>query len=161
MLTLLHDAIHAELLEVEQRLDTRSHKLRKVLNFTRLEIQRAVEQLPGTRELYERIGLYAVMANHLAGQLLNRKVVSSDDRYLVKLLFTAFKRFAASTDELEPQFGPLDFSDNLPELLQAEFGLTSNDAWQTACNIRARRSHVLAHKEEIIAAAKAKGLIEA
>jgi hypothetical protein len=159
-MSLLRDAVYAEVFEVEQRLSSFEHKARKVLNFFRQEVAREYEMQPATRELYERIAVNRLMALRLAGVLLNRSVerVSKDDRHLARLLMSADQRFADATATLAREYGELDFSNDLPERLQVEFGLDGNDAWLDAGNIRASRSYADAHKDEIIAAATAKGL---
>ena len=152
-MSLLRDAVYAEVFEVEQRLSSFEHKARKVLNFFRQEVARAYESQPATRELYERIAINRLMALRLAGQLLNRSAarVSKDDRHLATLLFSADQRFADAAATLSREYGPLDFSADLPERLQAEYGLDANEAWLDACGIRGARAYAESHREEILA----------
>jgi hypothetical protein len=160
-MSLLKDAVYAEVFEVEQRLSSFEHKARKVLNFFRQEVARAYEMQPATRELYERITINRLMALRLAGQLLDKfpaARVSKDDQHLARLLMSADQRFADATATLSREYGELDFSADLPEKLQAEFGLDGNDAWLDACGIRGARAYAESHREEIIAVATAKGL---
>jgi hypothetical protein len=103
------------------------------------------------------------MTTELASELSDRgtsgKSVTDDNRHLLQLLFSASTRFAESTAELEAEFGPLDFSADLPERIAAEFGLDMNEAWLDACGIRGARAYAEHHREEIIAQATAKGLL--
>ena len=163
----IFDALQSEILSVEETLDTLPHKARRSLALYRCEIERAFQGLPGTHDQYERIGVCRLMLTRVLSQLLAqrsaklaaREVISYADSHLLQLLFSAGRRFADSTDELEAEFGPLDFSSDLPERIAAEFQIDANEAWTDACHIRASRVYTERHREEILAQAEKVGLL--
>jgi len=95
------DSHQAEIIKVENSLDTFGHKARRVLAFYRAEIQRTFNSQPANLVTFERIGLYRLMSLRLLSRLFDRrasgKFVTSDDRNLVQLLFSAERHFAGSS----------------------------------------------------------------